>query len=82
MLPAWISPRGLQEHCLAGGLLTLVLHGMNAAPTVIVVAVLAMAVAHEIGDGDLQRTAPGWPWNGLLDVFAFLPLPLLHWILT
>lgn len=68
-LPPWLSPSGLLTHLAVGGVLTLI--GFNF------VAVLAVAIAHEVGDGDLRRSAPGWPWNGLLDVAAFLPIPLL-----
>jgi len=68
-LPSWISISGLLTHALVGWVLTLL--GFN------LVAVLAVAIAHEVGDGDLRRSAPGWPWNGLLDIVFFLPIPLL-----
>ena len=73
-LPPWVSPTGLLGHLLVGAVLTLLLH-LNF------LAVLAVAVAHEVGDSDLKRGTPGWPWNGLLDVAAFLPVPLLAAIL-
>jgi len=41
------------------------------------VAVLAMGIAHEIGDGDFLK-ANGGPLNGVLDVLAFLPAPLVY----
>jgi len=43
----------------------------------LLMAVLAMGIAHEIGDGDFLR-ANGGPWNGVLDVLAFLPAPLVY----
>src|SRR2546425_478903 len=36
--------------------------------------------AHELGDGDFTK-AEGAPWNGILDVLAFLPVPLMWWVL-
>jgi len=37
---------------------------------------LAMGIAHEIGDGDFLRVNGG-PWNGVLDVLAFLPAAIV-----
>src|SRR5437763_12497892 len=42
-----------------------------------VIAVAAVGVAHEWGDGDFV-SAPGAPWNGILDTLAFLPVPLVR----
>jgi hypothetical protein len=41
----------------------------------ILVAVLAVGFAHELGDGDFRKDQHG-PWNGLLDLVAFLPAPI------
>jgi len=35
-----------------------------------------MGIAHEIGDGDFLRVNGG-PWNGVRDVVAFLPAPIV-----
>jgi len=35
-----------------------------------------MGIAHEIGDGDFLRVNGG-PWNGVLDVLAFLPAAIV-----
>jgi len=43
-----------------------------------VVAVAAVGIAHELGDGDFTKAAGG-PWNGVIDVLAFLPVPLVWW---
>ncbi len=37
-------------------------------------------IAHELGDGDFTK-AEGAPWNGIIDVLAFLPVPLVWWVL-
>jgi len=52
-----------------------VLAVLAAPPFAVLVAVLAMAIAHEIGNGDFLR-ANGGPWNGVLDVLTFLPAPI------
>ena len=78
MLPTWIRPPGLAEHVIVGGLLTALLAALGAPALARVVAVAAVGVAHEWGDGDYV-SAPGAPWNGILDTLAFLPVPLLWW---
>lgn len=67
-LPTWVSPIGLAIHVAVGGLATLV--GIPVS------VMIGFAIGHEIGDGDLKRPADGWPWNGLLDILAFLVIPL------
>jgi hypothetical protein len=62
-------------HAVVGTGLTAVLAVLAAPPLAVLVAVLAMGIAHEIGDGDFLRVNGG-PWNGLLDVLAFLPAPI------
>jgi hypothetical protein len=62
-------------HAVVGTGLTAVLAVLAAPPVAVLVAVLAMGIAHEIGDGDFLRVNGG-PWNGLLDVLAFLPAPI------
>jgi hypothetical protein len=78
MLPTWIRPLGLAEHVIVGGLLTALLAALGTPALARVVAVAAVGVAHEWGDGDFV-SAPGAPWNGILDTLAFLPVPLLWW---
>ena len=53
------------------------LHAAVGLGLTAVLAVLAMGIAHEIGDGDFRR-ANGGPWNGVLDVLTFLPAPLVY----
>ena len=79
-LPRWIRPLGLVEHVVAGAVLTALLWVLGTPAVARIVAVAAVGVAHELGDGDFTR-APGAPWNGVLDVLAFLPGPLLWWLL-
>ncbi|HYU00159.1 MAG TPA: hypothetical protein VEK85_07260 [Gemmatimonadales bacterium] len=59
-------------HAVIGTGVTAVLAWLAAPP----VAVLAMGIAHEIGDGDFLQ-ANGGPWNGVLDVVAFLPAAIV-----
>ena len=56
--------------------LTAVLAWLGAPPVAVLVAVLAVGIAHEIGDGDFLP-ANGGPWNGVLDVLAFLPAAIV-----
>jgi hypothetical protein len=63
-------------HAVIGIGLTAVLAWLAAPPVAVLVAVLALGIAHEIGDGDFLR-ANGGPWNGVLDVVAFLPAPIV-----
>ena len=80
MLPTWIRPLGLAEHLIVGGVLAALLAALGTPALARVVAVAAVGVAHELGDGDFTR-AQGAPWNGILDTLAFLPVPLLWWLL-
>jgi len=80
MLPTWIRPLGLAEHVIVGGVLTALFAALGTPALARVVAVTAVGVAHELGDGDFIR-AQGAPWNGILDTLAFLPVPLLWWVL-
>jgi hypothetical protein len=79
-LPAWIRPLGLAEHLIVGGVFAAVLAGLGTPAVARVVAVLAVGIAHELGDGDFTK-AEGAPWNGIIDVLAFLPVPLVWWVL-
>jgi hypothetical protein len=63
-------------HAVIGTALTVVLAWLAAPPVAVFVAVLAVGIAHEIGDGDFLR-ANGGPWNGVRDVVAFLPAPIV-----
>ena len=56
--------------------MTAVLAWLGAPPVAVLVAVLAIGIAHEIGDGDFLRVNGG-PWNGVLDVLAFLPAAIV-----
>ena len=80
MLPTWIRPLGLAEHAIVGGVLTALLAALGTPALARVVAVAAVGVAHELGDGDFIR-AQAAPWNGILDTLAFLPVPVLWWVL-
>jgi len=77
-MPAQSPWGGWLLHAVVGIGLTAVLAGLAAPPLAVFVAVLAMAIAHEVGDGDFLP-ANGGPWNGVLDVLAFLPGPLVFW---
>ena len=79
-LRAWIRPVGLAEHLVVGGVLAAVLAGLGTPAVARIVAVAAVGIAHELGDGDFTQ-AEGAPWNGILDVLAFLPVPLVWWVL-
>jgi hypothetical protein len=63
-------------HAVIGIGLTAVLVWLAAPPVAVLVAVLAVGIAHEIGDGDFLRVNGG-PRNGVLDVLAFLPAPVV-----
>jgi len=54
-LPAWIRPLGLAEHLIVGGVLAAVLAGLGTPAVARVVAVAAVGIAHELGDGDSPR---------------------------
>src|SRR2546425_11573244 len=73
-LPPWIRPLGLAEHFVVGGVLAAVLAALGTPAAARVVAVAAVGIAHELGDGDFTK-AEGAPWNGIIDVLAFLPVP-------
>ena len=79
-LPALIRSVGLAEHLVMGGELPALLAGLGTSAVARVVAVAAVGIAHELGDGDFTK-AEGAPWNGILDVLAFLPVPLVWWVL-
>jgi hypothetical protein len=79
-LPNWISPLGLVEHAIVGTVVTALLASLGTPAVARLVAVAAVGIAHELGDGDFTRAA-GAPWNGVLDVLAFLPGPVLWWLL-
>lgn len=79
-LPKWISPIGLVEHVVVGGVVTALLAGLGTPVAARILAVAAVGIAHEWGDGDFVQ-APGAPWNGILDVLAFLPVPVVWGLL-
>ena len=63
-------------HAVIGAGVTAVLAWLGAPPVAVLAAVLAMGIAHEIGDGDFLQ-ANGGPWNGVFDVLAFLPAAIV-----
>ena len=67
-------------HAVIGTGVTAVLAWLGAPPVAVLAAVLAMGIAHEIGDGDFLPVNGG-PWNGVLDVLAFLPAAIV-WLAT
>lgn len=83
MIPSWVSWQGLLLHLLAGALLSLLLGDLLKTPPVaVLIAVLAVAIAHEqaqaVMGGNDFATARGGPWNGLLDVVTFLVVPIIR----
>src|SRR5207248_11787161 len=80
MFPSWIRPLGLVEHLIVGGVLTALLAALGTPALARVIAVAAVGVAHEWGDGDFV-SAPGARWNGILDTLALLPVRLVWWAL-
>lgn len=77
-MPRWLSPEGLIEHQFAGSILWLALWLLHTPATACYAACLALGGVHEwtqaqMGGSDVER-AHGGPWNGVLDVLAFLPL--------
>ena len=67
-------------HAVIGTGVTAVLAWLGAPPVAVLAAVLAMGIAHEIGDGDFLPVNGG-PWNGVLEVLAFLPAAIV-WLAT
>src|SRR2546430_7998880 len=59
-------------HAVIGAGVTAVLAWLGAPPVAVLAAVLAMGIAHEIGDGDFLQ-ANGGPWDGGVDLLAVLP---------
>src|SRR2546428_126388 len=63
-------------HAVIGTGLTAVLAWLAAPPVAVVVAVLAVGVAHEIGAGDFPRVH-GRPGDGVLQLGAVLPAAIV-----
>lgn len=89
MIPAWVSWQGLALHVAFGAALAWLLTRAGAPPAAVLVAVSALAVAHEQAQldalgrtfSDFRSGNPGAPWNGALDVLAFLAgAPLGLWL--
>jgi hypothetical protein len=80
-LPAWTQWHGLLPHGSAGLLLTILGAFAGAPAWYICAAVLSVALAHELGDGDLTNNVRA-PWEGLLDMLMFLPVPLVWLVLS
>lgn len=88
-VPVWLSWVGLGQHAALGALVTLILGLGGAAGGTVVLMALIVGCTHEQAQRDNQGRTwsdfrwsnPGGPWNGLLDVLAFVPIPLLYWLL-
>lgn len=78
-VPVGAIARGWGLHAIVGAGLAWALVWLGAPLQAAVVAVGAMAVAHEVGDGDFRR-AQGGPWNGVADVAWFCVAPLVWWL--
>ena len=81
-VPAWVDREGLAIHVAVGlgvllvAWLTVSVVAAQFLPSVVALEVaLGIGVVHEWMDGDLTQ-APGHPWNGVVDILAFL-LPAL-----
>lgn len=89
-VPSWVSWVGLSEHVAIGSLVTLALGLLHAPSGALLLAALIVGGVHEQAQRDAQGRTwsdfrwsnPGGPWNGVLDVLAFLPIPLLYWLIT
>lgn len=80
-LPTWWSWKGLIQHASIGLAVTLLGALAHAAAWLAVLLMLAVGVWHETIDGDFTSEA-GAPYNGLLDVAAFVLVPLMAWWLA
>ena len=81
IVPLWVSLLGIVEHVAVGAALVglgLLWHTDVWVPFS---WALALGIGHELGDGDLTR-APGHPWNGLVDVAAFLLVPAIALVVS
>lgn len=84
-LPRWLSLVGWAEHAVVGLGITALFAPLGVAPPVIVVITLLVAAVHEEAPrdnglifADFQPRFSG-PINGICDVLAFLPAPLIWW---
>lgn len=82
MIPSWLKPGFIVIHILVGAALWLVMWRLGSPPAAIFVAALAMGVAKEYGEepSDLVGSGNGQPWNGIIDVLAFVVAPVVWWI--
>jgi len=60
MMPKWISPIGLSEHIAIGAALAALLRKLGAPRVAVLVAILAVGIAHEQAQRDWTRGEPGW----------------------
>lgn len=82
-LPPWLRPEFLALHIVIGAALVWLYAALGMPPRAIFVAVLALGIAKEWGEQPNDFIGgPGAPWNGILDVLAFVLAPALHWILS
>lgn len=75
--PSWISWRGLRQHLYVGAAVTILCDLAEAQVWLPVVLLLGLGGWHEWLDSDFTTEA-GAPWNGVLDVLAFLLPALLN----
>jgi hypothetical protein len=68
----------LVEHLAIGGGIVLGGKLAHGAPWMAVILASLLGLWHETYDGDF-KPANGGPWNGLIDVLAFLVVPLVWW---
>lgn len=84
LIPTWVSWVGLGEHVAAGAGIAVLLRSAETPALACVQAVLVVGLVHEQAqrtiDGrywsDFRLDQPGGPYNGILDVLAFLPAPI------
>ena len=80
-LPSWWSWKGLLQHFIIGLAIVVLCDGAHAHHWLPVLLTLGLGIWHEWSDGDFSAEA-GAPWNGVLDVAAFiLPAFLQLWLL-
>lgn len=75
-MPSWWSWLGLLEHVVIGAVITLFNAALHQPIWVALIATGIIGVFHEMADGDFT-VSPGHPWNGLIDVLAFMAVPLM-----
>lgn len=80
-IPIWVSWTGLAEHVGIGFAVTLLCVASKQPMGQAVGMSFLIGLAHEMYDGDLL-TADGAPWNGFVDILAFMLVPLIALAVT